>query len=81
MEVIITPQAEKDLLRLPKDKLQKIVKKIAFLESEPFLGKKLSGKLSGLRSLRLWPYRVIYLVKGTNRIYVVSVLHRQGSYK
>lgn len=81
MEVIITPQAEKDLLRLPKDKLQKIAKKIAFLESEPFLGKKLSGKLLGLRSLRLWPYRVIYLVKGRNKIYIVSVLHRQGAYK
>ncbi len=42
--------------------------------------KKLSGEMVCIRSLRVWPYRVLYEVK-ENRAEVHKISHRQGAYK
>lgn len=82
LKVIITPQAAKQFKHLPTSEQTKIKKKLISLESDPLAGKKLSGELSELRSLKVWPYRIIYYIdQNEQSIFVTSILHRQGAYR
>ena len=82
MEVIITPKASKQYNQIPKTEQLKIKKKLLVLDHNPYDGKKLSGNFSGLRSLRAWPYRIIYYVdEKLKRVFVVTIAHRQGVYE
>ncbi|MBI4973410.1 type II toxin-antitoxin system RelE/ParE family toxin [Candidatus Roizmanbacteria bacterium] len=82
MKIIITPEAIKQYGKLPKVEQKKIKRKITILEQDPKAGKKLSGNFSELRSLRVWPYRILYYInESQNTIYVVTIAHRQGAYK
>jgi len=82
MLVIITPKALKQYNHLPKVEQEKIRKKLLMLERSPREGKKLFGKYSELRSLKAWPYRIIYYINNRQRkIFIVTIAHRQGVYK
>lgn len=82
MEVIITPKATKQYRHLPKNEQIKIKKRLSILEKNPQEGKNLSGKLSGIKSLKAWPYRIIYLIdEKQKKIFVITIAHRQGVYK
>jgi mRNA-degrading endonuclease RelE of RelBE toxin-antitoxin system len=82
MEVIITPKALKQFKNLSKTEQSKIRKKLLILEQNFLEGKKLSGEYAELRSLKVWPYRVIYYTDITEKkIFVVTIAHRQGVYK
>lgn len=81
MRLILSRDAQKNYNRLPKTSQVKIKRKLLALSENPFLGKKLSGELEGDRSLRAWPYRIIYSIDGKRDIITVSnILHRQGVY-
>jgi len=82
MQVVITPSAQKDFKRLPQREKEKIKKKLSLLENNPLGGKKLSGELAQLRSLRSWPYRILYYINHEQKtLYITSIVHRQGAYK
>lgn len=82
MKIIVTPEANKQYNHLPKVEQKKIKKKLAVLEQDPYAGKKLSGNFSELRSLRVWPYRILYYTDDSQKtIYIVTIAHRQGIYK
>lgn len=82
MEVIVTPKALKQYKHLPKTEAIKIKKKLFGLEQNPWDGKKLSGEYAQLRSLRAWPYRIIYYIdEDKNKVFVVTIAHRQGVYQ
>ena len=82
MELILTRLAEKELIRLPKSEQKKAVKKLEVLERNPLIGKKLAGKLQIYRSLRFWPYRIVYHInEGSRKIWIDHTIHRQGAYK
>ena len=52
------------------------------LEEDPFIGKKLSGEFQGIRSFRVWPYRILYEIKKKELfVFVIRIAHRQGAYK
>ena len=80
-KVVVTPQAQKDLKKIPRHQEANIKKKLIILEKNPFAGKKLSGELKNFYSIRIWPYRAIYLIKKNKEIWVTHILHRQGVYK
>ena len=82
MYVVLSKNARKDYERLSKPEQAKVRKKLVFLEQTPNAGKKLTGELAGIRSLRAWPYRIFYEVdEEENRIEVHRIKHRQGAYK
>lgn len=82
MKVTITPSAQKDFSHLQQKDKEKIKKKLSLLETNPLEGKKLSGELNELRSLRAWPYRIIYYIKNEEKAaYITSIVHRQGAYR
>ena len=82
MRVVLSITAQKQYIKLPQSEKKKIKKKLLALESDKLSGKKLVGELKDFRSLRAWPYRIIYYInKVENRIEVVDIEHRQGVYK
>lgn len=79
-QVLLTPQAEKDFNRLPQKHKERVKKKLAILENNPLAGKGLTGRLRGLYSLRIWPYRAIYVFE-KKKVWLVHLVHRQGAYR
>lgn len=73
------PEAVKQLKRLSTSEKKKVIKKLELLSKNPYSGKALKGELEGLRSLRAWPYRIIYEIKNKTLI-ILSVAHRQSAY-
>ncbi len=65
MNVILSKDASKQYGRLSKSDQTKIHKKLLALEQSPYEGKKLNGELGGIRSLRAWPYRILYEITCT----------------
>lgn len=81
MKVALSKDAQKQYKRLPKQQQAKILRKIMILEQNPNAGKKLEGELKRFRSLRAWPYRILYEInKAKQRIEVHKIAHRQGVY-
>ena len=82
MEINYKPEAVKQLRKIGPNDLQKAKRKIYSLLSDPFAGKPLQGKLSGLRSLRAWPLRIIYTLDSkANLITIETVDYRGDVYK
>lgn len=82
MEINLTSKAQKEFSRLPPPTQKKIEKKLLFLETNPFLGKQLGGELALQRSVKAWPYRIIYWIdKKGGKTWILSITHRQGAYK
>lgn len=80
-KVIYRNQARKALEQIPKQWQSRIFKVIESLRSNPYQGKKLKGELADLFSIRVWPYRITYLVdRQTITIVIFSIGHRQGVY-
>lgn len=80
-KLFLSTQAIKDTKRIPEVEKRKIRKKLDTLETDPFIGKKLGGELAGYYSLKVWPYRIIYLIKKNGEVWITHILHRQGAYK
>ena len=82
MQVILSKIAAKHLEQLPKSEKSKMEKKLLRLQENPYSGKKLPGELDKSRSLKAWPYRIIYSINENGKIVEISdILHRQGVYK
>ena len=80
--MIVTRETRKQYRRLPAPEQKNIIRKLSVLELSPLEGKKLSGNMSELRSLRAWPYRILYFIDDArDSIFVVTITHRQGVYK
>jgi addiction module RelE/StbE family toxin len=80
--ILISNPVKKSIKKIPIPWQVRVMQAISVLENDPFYGEKLSGKLSGKRKIRVWPYRVIYSLDLRKRIItVVEVGHRQGIYR
>lgn len=80
--VEIKKKALKELQKLPQKDRRRIVAAFDLLREHPFEGKKLEGDHEGAWSLRVWPYRILYVIH--EKIITVTILriaHRQGVYK
>lgn len=80
-EIKLEPKAEKDLNKIPDKYRKKILVILPEIAINPFAGKKLNGKLDGLYSYRVWPYRIIYKVyKKLLLIMIIRIGHRGKIY-
>jgi addiction module RelE/StbE family toxin len=80
--LVLTTRAEKDFDRLPKKEQIRVAEAFELLRENPLMGKKLQGDHKGQRSLRVWPYRIVYVAQ--QKVVTIAVLkigHRQGVYK
>lgn len=82
MRVVITPKALKQFNHLSITDQSKVKRKLLVLEQNPLEGKKLTGSLAEVRSLRVWPYRFLYYIdEKAKKVFIVTIAHRQGVYK
>ena len=80
-EVELKPRARKDLRRIAKPDVTKVVDALEKLE-EDLAGdvKRLTGFTPGYR-LRVGDYRVLFDIEQTNRVVVYRVRHRREAYR
>jgi len=82
MQVEFSDTARKQLRKLPKSEKIKVLKKIQLLKEDLYAGKKLLGAFEGLRSLKAWPYRIIYRYSPTDKLLFINAIeHRQQAYQ
>ena len=80
-EIIFRTPAENFLKKLDNSERKEIFQKIKKLSENPFLGKALTGSLSGFWRLRIGKYRLIYEIKNKELIVVVlDIGHRKNVY-
>ena len=73
----LTKKARKNLDNLPTEYRSRVIATLDDIVQDPFGGKKLSGKMEGQYSARVWPYRIIYTIyKKELLILVINVEHR-----
>lgn len=78
----VKTKALKQLESLSKKDQQRVLAAFDVLRENPTAGKKLEGRYKGFRSLRVWPYRIIYAVDHSIvTVTVVKVGHRKGGYR
>ena len=78
----IKRSAARDLARLPRRDLERIVHAIDRLGDNPLAGSPLKGDLRGLRRVRVGDYRVVYeVLDGDLVVLVVLVAHRREVYR
>jgi mRNA interferase RelE/StbE len=79
--LLLARRARRDLLDLGWPLIDAIEDALGLLESEPFAGKALRGKLRGLYSLRVGAYRILYQVVDEGKtVRVAAIRHRSTSY-
>jgi mRNA interferase RelE/StbE len=80
--VQIKRSAVKELSRITRADRLRIVAAIDDLANHPYRGSALKGDLTGLRRIRIGPYRVIYEVRETELVVlVISAGHRKAVYR
>lgn len=78
----VKPKALKQLESLPTKNQEKLLAAFEVLRENPHAGKQLQGRYKGLRSLRVWPYRIIYtLDHKIVTVTVVKIGHRKDVYR
>lgn len=76
------PGAKKELNKLAPQIYERVLVTLNELTQNPYIGKKLEGKRRGHYSVRVWPYRIIYLIsKDILLVLIVRIAHRQSVYK
>lgn len=81
-KVRISKRAEKSLLKFSCKDQKRMTEALIGLQNDPFTGKKLEGDHKGLWSIRVWPYRIIYIVeKKVVTVTVVAIGDRKDVYK
>lgn len=82
MQVFYKDEAVRKLKKLGPAEKQKAKRKIESLLLNPLAGKILKGEFSGLRSLKVWPVRIIYTFESKlEKITIITVDYRGNVYK
>lgn len=80
-DVVVTRPAAAALGELPPPLDEAALDALTLLESDPFAGHALRGRLRGVRSLRVGSFRILYTVQpGGARVRVHAVRHRSAAY-
>ncbi len=79
---LVVPKDIRELIRTMHPSLKKKVKaSLKIILSAPYSGKALMEELSGLRSLRVSSFRIIYRIKEPGRIELVAIGPRERIYQ
>lgn len=82
MQLFYKDEAVRKLKSLGSAEKRKAKRKIEGLLLNPLSGKKLKGEFSALRSLKVWPLRIIYSLDSKSHIItIVTVDYRGNVYK
>ena len=74
----IKPKARKKLDTIPENYRARVIQTLDAIVLNPFFGKKLSGKRDGQYSVRVWPYRIIYMIQEDTKLIKIMEIKRRG---
>ncbi len=78
----VKTKAQKQLEFFPKKDQRRVLMAFEVLKENPTAGNQLEGKYKGLRSLRVWPYRILYAIDHSIiTVTVVKIGHRKDVYR
>jgi mRNA interferase RelE/StbE len=82
MHKLVVPGDIRELIGTMHPSLKKKVKSsLKMILSDPYLGKALMDELTGLRSVRISSFRIIYGIKDPERIELVAMGPRERIYE
>jgi mRNA interferase RelE/StbE len=81
--VELSPAAQRDLRKIPKDRLDRIDPEILGLESNPRpANSKQLTNYDGIHRLRVWDYRILYRIDDAKRVIEIErVVPRRDAYR
>ncbi len=80
--VFIPPLVEGSLRHLHPGLKKKIKEALKLIEDDPYIGKPLKGKLTGMNSFRATHYRIVYrIVLENHRIEIADIGPRKSIYE
>lgn len=79
-KIRFTPRFIRKFKILKRHTQIRILREIKLLEDNPYLGKPLRGTWSGVYSLRIGNYRVLYQVS-EDKVFLLTVGHRKAVYR
>ena len=79
-ELVFAREFLKRLKGIDRETQIRILRELRTLEEQPFVGKRLSGRLNDLMSFRVGDYRIIYQLS-EKKIIIRTVGHRKKSMK
>jgi mRNA interferase RelE/StbE len=80
-KIIVLRDAQKDAKKLPQKDQKRIASAIDSLARDPFRGKKLRDDFKGTRAIRVWPYRIVYMIeKKIVTVIILRIGHRKDVY-
>lgn len=81
-QIRVESKVEKELLKLNNQDQERIFVVLKKLQVNPYVGKKLKGNFRGAFSLRVWPFRIIYIIfKKELLIVIIRIGHRRDVYR
>ena len=81
-QLLLLRSARKNLLKLPLDIHQRVIRALDVIKSNPFTGSRLKGELADFFKYRIGDYRIVYRFdKKTKTVVVVKIEHRRGVYR
>jgi mRNA interferase RelE/StbE len=79
--VVLARRARGELLELSWPLIDAVHDALGLLERDPLAGHALRGRLSGLRSLRVGAFRIVYqLTEDERTVRVLAIRHRSIAY-
>ena len=79
-EVRFAPRFLKRIKSLDREVQVRVLREVNVLKTDPYVGKPLRGEWSGVYSLRIGDYRVLYQIRG-NVVFLLVVGHRKRVYE
>lgn len=78
---LLSRPAQKGLDRLTADDRSRALEIIGSLDTNPSMGKRLQGRLSGCRSVRFGDFRIIHRQRDDGAVVVLRVAPRGRAYR
>ncbi len=73
------PSVQKSMRKIPFPWIERIRMAIDSISIDPFQGEKMLGRYKHARKVRVWPYRIIYVVDKVNRVVSLLEVDHRGS--
>ncbi|MBI4138501.1 MAG: type II toxin-antitoxin system RelE/ParE family toxin [Candidatus Wildermuthbacteria bacterium] len=76
-EIEIPKRVAKQIRSIPLPWRNRIWRAMDLLREKPFLGERMQGEYADIMKLKVWPYRIFYIVFSSQRkIVIVRAKHR-----
>lgn len=75
----IPSTVQKSMRKIPFPWIERIRRAIDSISIEPFQGEKMLGRYKHARKIRVWPYRIIFVVDKASRVVSLIEVEHRGS--